>query len=465
MADLTTSTNSGQSGEGGATAVAPSPAEGQGNPVSQTQTPISGSDDFRNLINTVKSETGLTDSKAQTVGDKVVSTEETVTDESQAQDEPVVEVKEDEQAEVFETPDGKKVNPDTAKGIKDWGKGWQDTARAYETKAKFIDEKFEGDLEQAEIASDIYTSLFQAPVDQINPEEILNSLAELRPAAAEKLIGFFAGNEAIGKRAEEAVVKSLFGDGKTPEEIRQDLQSFKLWQDSGGLTNLLGESDELPEELYYDSEGNRKSDAEMELIQGILREQKQFNAERTAEKQQKAQAEQTAKTEAVNTQINDLTQTIFDPIDNVLEQLKMLPTKEDSPEVSGEKEMTSKMLGYFVMGEFFKQGSQTAALYKETVDAIRDGDKITQKRSIAKINGLVSDLVKTAVDFNSNQNKQKKAEVKERVEKITSQRKEVDGYSSNQITDPSLQRKENETLDESIERLKKAGLLSKDKFR
>lgn len=436
-------------------------------PASQPQSTgnESESGDFRTMIDSFKTDLGLTPKEPEVPPVPPVEPETPKAEEPEVpEQEAKVETPKAEEDE-YENPDGEKLKPEKARDIKDWGKRWQETARKYETNSKFIEEKFEGDLEQAEIAADVYSSLFLVPVEEINPETLLENISEQRPVVAEKIISYFAQNEAILEKAEESVISKMFGEGKTSAEIKEDLDSFRFWQENGGLTNLLTENEEMPEELQYDAEGNRKSDAEIELLTNILKGQKQQIALREKDIQTRQQQEKAQKESVVTQQVDSLTLSIFEPIDEMLKEFELIPAKDDSPEVVKEKDTSARMLGYFVMGEFFK-GETSSKLYQDTVKAVREGDKVTQRRNSAKMSRIVSELLESASDFTGNRNAKAKGLVKGKVQKATEQRKEVDGLGGNNtLQDPSLQRKENESTDESIERLKKSGLLSKDKFR
>jgi len=360
----------------------------------------------------------------------------------------------EEDKDDLKTPDGDTVKATRISEVKDWGKGWQTTAEQREPAHKFIEERYKGNMEEAEISANLFEKVLGNDISSFNPSEIFSELSTLSKPRAEKLVEFFAMNPTVLGMAEQKIIEQVFGKDLTPEELQEDLEGYKLFKQVGGLSALLGEDGELPAQLQYDSDGNPKSEEELNIYKTFLNELKGIKTDRQREAEAKALEATNNQKAAEDKAIGDYTEERFDGVNNVIKQLGLEIKTDDSDEVSATKLRDSRMIKFYVLGmasddETFK------SVYTEAVNAIKSGDTITANRKKIELNAKIAGYTSEIVDDYIAKNNIKIDKSQKQIDKAKDTKKEV-ALGGGDFTAKDTRAK-NESVDDSIARLVKEG--------
>lgn len=438
---------------------------------SQTQSDIEKGDvspEFVDALKTFRQEAGL-EKKPETPEipkEEIVEKKDDAEEIVDKADDKAEEVKDDpesaekkegeEDKDDFKTPDGESVKATRISEVKDWGKGWQTTAEQREPAHKFIEERYKGNMEEAEISANLFEKVLGNNIDDFNPTDIFSELSELSKPRAEKLVEFFATNKSVLEMAEQRIIEQVFGKDLTAEELQEDLEGYKLFKQVGGLSALLGENGELPAQLQYDSDGNPKSEEEVNIYKTFLNELKGIKTDRQKEAEAKSVEETNKRQAAEHTAIESYTEERFDGVNSAIKQLGLEIKTDDSEEISAAKLRDSRMIKFYVLG-MASDDESFKSVYTEAVNAIKSGDSITASRKKIELNAKIAGYTSEIVDDYIAKNNIKIDKSQQQIDKAKETKKEV-ALGGGDFTAKNI-RPKNESVDDSINRLVKEGKL------
>lgn len=436
----------------------------------QTQTQIATGDsispEVRSYIDQYRKDAGLTkepenteEKEGQEADDAAKEAEKQVETEPK-EGEPNPEEKETEDA--LKSPEGEDVKATRIADVKAWGREWQKTAEERQAAHTFVTDRFQGNMEEAEVAANTFDLIFSKSVEEFDPKEVLSNLAEVSRPRAEKLMTFLVENPAVQKQAEERVLSNLFGKDATSESLKEDLEGYKLFKEVGGLSALIGENDELPAQLQYDANGDPRSEEEINIFKNVLTELKSIKTERQTEAETKAAEAAKEKERQMTEAVSNYTEERFSSVNNAIKNLGLeIDEKKDTDAEKKEKTTVSRMIKFYATG-MATESEEFLKVYKEATDAIKNGDQFTANRKKTILNKMVSDFTTDAVDMVIAKTDRKIQEETKEIEDSKETRKEVALGGGNEGV--TRQRPKNETVEESIARLVREGKLGKDKF-
>lgn len=273
-------------------------------------------------------------------------------------------VEEGSQQPPVDTPlDVEKI--DNVGQVRDWGKGWEKSAKEYEPSHKFITEKF-GDMSQAELAHEIYANLFS---DNFDPNSLLQVIGKVSPSRSQQLIENFAKDKA--KELVPQALTELFGENPSKEEIAL----FKQWREKG----IFGESEDLPDFLKFDEEGNPRSEEELQWFRDLKKQADKTNQSTLqAQQEREAQAEK-ERTREIEASVEEFAESSLKVLEPDLEAFGLAIAPTDTQEVKAEKEVQRA----FVLGgikELFLKNPEALKAYTSAVQHIEKGEPLLAKR-------------------------------------------------------------------------------------
>jgi hypothetical protein len=205
---------------------------------------------------------------------------------------------------------------DNVASIRTYAKGLKTDLESYKPSHEFIKSKF-GDTKNAEVAYSLYQTFADENFDPDNFEKVLSQLS---PARTQKLFETKASTKA--EELAQTKVKELFG-GKAP--TADELKRYNDWVKSG---YGLGEGDDIPDALKFDSQGNPKSDEEIQFLRDLQKSSKERNSFEKQQADLQRQKEEEDRETARQTRVNEFTNARLDVLHKELDilGLKELPT-------------------------------------------------------------------------------------------------------------------------------------------
>jgi hypothetical protein len=368
------------------------------------------------VIASVRAERGISQPAAPVPA--VADTKTEATPQEAAQEPVPAPTPSEEVAEELETAGGERVKVDGLKSVKEWGKGWEKTARSLQPLADIVQKRLGGDVEELQLAADVYDIVAG---ENFDPKAVHDSLRELSPARAEALENYFAG--AVKDKAKVAAVRELFGESATSEEITQEYQAFKLFREHGGLAALLGEEgQDLPREVMFDEEGNRLPDSVVNFLREVKKTASQALGKANSQEQAEKQRQAAERQNAMAKQINTWTEERLEPVRSAAEQLHLVELPGDSEEMKQLKSDNYDVLHYAVLGKFQQDHGD---IYRKAVQAITDGDKLAARKYGRAVERALSDVTAKVVERLGDSLRLKAESVKKQVATAKESRKEI----------------------------------------
>ena len=260
---------------------------------------------------------------------------------------------------------------DNVSQVREWGKTWKTSAEQYEPSHKFVTEKF-GDLSQAEVAHELYTTLFDG--QEFNPENFIKVMEKISPNRSKQLIENFAKDKA--QALVPQALKELFGDNPTKEEI----SLFKQWKESG----MFGQGEDIPDFLKFDAEGNPRSEEEIEWYRNLKKQTDSVSRQTEAQKEERARAEASQREAEIEQRVEEFATGSLSVLEPDLEAYGLAPAPTDTSEVREEKEF----LRNFILGgvkEAFIKNKEALDAYNSAVKHISSGEPLLAKRYEPKV--------------------------------------------------------------------------------
>lgn len=271
-----------------------------------------------------------------------------------------------EVVEGAETPEvGTEVDIDKSDNISQlraYAKGLKTDLGKYKETHEYFEGKF-GSKDTAELAHSIYS---QFAGEEFDPDAFAKVIEQLSPGRTKQLFEKVSSTRATELAKKE--VETLFGGKATPDEIKL----FKQWRESG---YGLGEGEDIPEALKFDSEGNPKTEEEIKFLRELnrtVRETKSQIAEKTTTEEAEKEATRQAEIQRdVETFSNDRVKIL----DKEFESYGLTLAETDTAEQRGEKEMIRNFIINGVSGLFLADPDSSKE-YHTAVKHIVNGEKL-----------------------------------------------------------------------------------------
>lgn len=264
-------------------------------------------------------------------------------------------------------------------------KGLKSDLETYKSTHQFFEENF-GDFENAKLAQQLYTGFVS---DEFDPENFLQTVAEISPNRARNLVEAFASQHA--PKLVEQRMSEFFGGPVTPEEV----QLFKQWRDSG---YMITEQDDLPEAFKFDSYGNPLSDEQVNAFKeqfkmlNDLKSRIDNQVQQTeAQKQEEVRREWQANLER---QVQDFDNSNLKILESDFAKVGLAINESDSPDVRNQKEMVREFILGGV-GKLFLADQELAKNYYTALSHIENGEARLARRYEPKIQKGLLDIVRS----------------------------------------------------------------------
>lgn len=260
---------------------------------------------------------------------------------------------------------------DNVQQLRDYAKGLKTDLGKYKTTHEFVQTKF-GDVKNAELASDIYASFAG---DEFDPDKFLSVVTQLSPSRAKALTDKLTSTqtEALAK----VQVEKMFG-GKVTDS---DVKLFKEWKETG---YGLGDGEDIPEALKFNSDGTPKSDEEIEFLRNLqkqVKETQQFNQNKELTEKEALELETQ---ENLKNQVNAFSSDRLKVLDSEFKVLGLADADGDTAEVRTEKDMLRDFLRDGIAGAFMKN-PESSRDYVSAIEHIQKGEPLLARRYEASI--------------------------------------------------------------------------------
>lgn len=326
-----------------------------------------------------------------------------------------------------------------AENLRQWGEGWEKTAKGYQEKIEkefqplltMVEEKF-GGHKNLELAAELYSGI--ADEDNFDPEGAIEWLGENMPAQAQSLVNHIA--KRVIDTATSSAIARTFGRELTQDEISNVMSILASSGDPSNTSQFdkLLKTEDLPESLKFDSEGNEIP----QHIQDLLRHQtavlKQTQGKLEKLESKITTGEQEAMTAKAAQAVEEYITENLSPIDAQIELLGLnTPIEGETPEIKEQREKYSKAIEILSLG-LAGQDKTFQSIYSKALKAAAKGasNRVAAAaandysiRLQAKMQSFAEQAAEIISPLLETLSKSRQAQV----EKTKTQRDEIDGSS------------------------------------
>lgn len=267
---------------------------------------------------------------------------------------------------------------DNVKQIRDYAKSLKTDLDKYKPSHEFVETKF-GNLSNAELAANFYGDFAG---EEFDPDKFLQVIGQLSPQRAKQLTDKLSSAEA--QTLAKTEIEKIFGSKPTTEEI----SLFKKWKESG---YNLGEGDDIPDALKVDSDGNPRSDEEIQFLRDLQRQVKENNVTNKAEAEATAQKEHYDQQMKVQTEINDFSAERLKVLENEFKLVGLEYNEKDTAEQRSDKDFVKSFILDGISGAFLKD-SNAAKDYTSAIEHIEKGESLLARRFEPKIEAKLLEI-------------------------------------------------------------------------
>lgn len=270
---------------------------------------------------------------------------------------------------------------DNLSQIREYAKGLKADLQKYKPSSEFIESSF-GDLENAKLASSIYTGFAG---DEFDPEKFLDVISQLSPSRANQLKESLTKKEAA--QLAQAEIEKMFG-GKVSKE---DVEFFKKFKESG---YGLGIEDDIPEALKFDAEGNPKSEEEIEFLRNLQKQVKESQHYRNQEAETKLTQQQQEQQAKIQEAVGQFSSDRINVLNNEFDALGLNPAPTDTADQRLEKEAIKSFVIDGVSGLFLKDAAG-AKDYNAALQHIQNGEYLLARRYETRIDAKLLEIFRS----------------------------------------------------------------------
>lgn len=270
---------------------------------------------------------------------------------------------------------------DNLKELRDYAKSLKADLPTYKASHTFIEEKF-GGTSNAELAANLLGGFAG---DDFDPNKFLETISQLSPTRAKQLTDMLSSKEAA--QLAQIEIEKMFGGKVAPDEVKL----FQDWKKSG---YGLGEGDDIPEALKFNSDGTPKSDEEVEFLRNVQKTIKE-NSNRDKEAATiKEQDELNIKQTKVNNDINEFSTDRLKILSPELDALGLKHLDTDSAEQRQEKDFLRNLLVDGIAGAFMKNVEYSKD-YQSAMEHIQNGEVLLARRYEPRIEKNLLEIVRS----------------------------------------------------------------------